>query len=901
MQAATGYPMDDPAERGLAGDADVLRLLFQEAQDGIFILDQRGRVIEANNAFAAMLGRRAEEVIGLQPWDWDLVYSREEVLANIPLMTERMTFETRIRRKDDGIFDAEIGSSPVEIGGRSYLFMVCRDVTKRKLAERALQESEQRLRTIIETEPECVKLLGPDGRLLDMNPAGLAMLEASSLAELQRRPLLDLIVPEYRRAFADLHRRVMGGATARLEFEAVGLKGNHRWLETHAAPMRDSTGKVMVVLGITRDVTDRRKSESAAREAAERLQMAIEAGNVGLWDWDILTNQVYHSPEWKRQLGYEADELVDSCPEWESRLHPDDRERVVSVVRRFLENPQLGYQNEFRLRHKDGSYRWIAAQGALSCDEQGRPVRMLGSHVEITARKQAEEALREAEARFASFMDANPAIAWAKDRTGRFVYMNKTWADTFRVRIEDWIGKTTFDRQPADVASRLWENDLAVFKSGKPMEFIEETVESDGTKRVWRTFKFPFSTTPGQQLIGGIAIDITKHREVEDQLRQSQKLEAIGQLTGGVAHDFNNLLMIIMGNLDILREVAEPAVGKRPEIEAAIRAARRGADLTQRLLAFARHQVLAPQPVHVNELVTGALLLFRRTLGEAIHITAVTRAGFDVATVDPGQLENALMNLAVNARDAMPDGGHLTISTDRVHLREGDTLEGVAVVPGCYLVITVRDSGSGMPPEILSRAFDPFFTTKEVGKGTGLGLSMVHGFAKQSRGYVEIESRVDEGTAVKLYLPCAEDQAQPRPAPESPRQGRSERIAVIEDDPGVRQTVLQQLKRLGYDPCSFGDGADVLARVDEFERIDLLLSDIALPGGKSGVGIAEELVRVHPRLRMLFMSGYPGHPTVEERIAELGGKLLPKPFTTAQLSRAIGEAFEKADERPLCG
>jgi CheY-like chemotaxis protein len=377
----------------------------------------------------------------------------------------------------------------------------------------------------------------------------------------------------------------------------------------------------------------------------------------------------------------------------------------------------------------------------------------------------------------------------------------------------------------------------------------------------------------------------------EDTLRQSQKMEAVGQLTGGVAHDFNNLLTIIIGNLEI---ALRKGVGERVErvLNNALTGAQKAAQLTQRLLAFSRRQPLDPKSVDANKLIGGMSDLLRRALGEQIDMEVVGGGGLWRTEVDPAELEAAILNLALNARDAMPEGGNLTIETSNAFLDEQYVRE-YGVKAGQYVLISVTDTGKGMPREILDRAFEPFFTTKVAGQGTGLGLSQVYGFIKQSGGHVKIYSEVGQGTTVKLYLPRQQVVKEPQQPPksESPSPGSGEVILVVEDDEGVREYVTEVLKELNYRVMSAPDGAEALRLLKDPEKhVDLLLTDVVLPG-MNGRQLAEAVMPLRPGLRVLFMTGYSRNAIVHQGRLDAGVFLIQKPLSAATLAAKIREVM----------
>jgi nitrogen-specific signal transduction histidine kinase len=389
------------------------------------------------------------------------------------------------------------------------------------------------------------------------------------------------------------------------------------------------------------------------------------------------------------------------------------------------------------------------------------------------------------------------------------------------------------------------------------------------------------------RMVGAIT-DITEQQQLEERLRQAQRLESVGQLTGGVAHDFNNLLTVILGSADLLEEELRGEERLRPIAEMIASAAARGAQLTSRLLAFARKQALSPRPVDVNQLVASLEGLLRRTLGEHIEIRIVAARHLRPALVDPGQLESALLNLCVNSRDAMGDGGRLEIATECVAVGEGGR-EVADLKPGRYVAIRVTDTGSGIAVEHLGRVFEPFFTTKPPGKGTGLGLAMVYGFAKQTGGHVEIASEAGRGTCVTLYLPCA-DPAMPvaeAGAAVARSEGGTETILLVEDEPLVRKYAVQKLASLGYRVLVASHAAEALDVLGREQEVDLLFTDVVMPGGMSGRQLADEATRRRPGLKVLFTSGYTQDGIVHGGRLDEGVELLAKPYRSSELARRV--------------
>lgn len=505
--------------------------------------------------------------------------------------------------------------------------------------------------------------------------------------------------------------------------------------------------------------------------------------------------------------------------------------------------------------------------------------------VDLTERIRAETELRESEARYRNIFEFAPYAIYIQDGV-HILEANSGAAKTYGYpSVEAMIGTPVIDLIHRDDRERFIERLGRFWQGGSFTPIEERRVRRDGAEiHVIQTGTgIPWN---GKTAILAVNWDITREKSNEEQLRQAQKMEAIGQLTAGVAHDFNNILTVIMGNCDLL----EAKLGDEdPQSTAILRAARRGADLTQRLLAFSRKQVLNPVAVDANALIKQATSLLSPTLGEHNQIETVTAAGLWSCEADPAQLENALLNLAINARDAMPSGGRLTIETSNACLDEEYAAQTADVTPGQYVMLAVSDTGVGIPSENIPHVFEPFFTTKDVGAGSGLGLSMVYGFVKQSGGHIGVYSEAGEGTTVRLYLPRSRE-TEDRPTEiafqDSPT-GRGETVLVVEDDADVRALTVAMLRNLGYDVLEAGRGAEAIALISAGRRFDLLLTDIVLPDGMNGRELADEVARLSPTTQVVFMSGYTENAIVHHGRLDQDVTLLQKPFRKSELARVV--------------
>jgi PAS domain S-box-containing protein len=641
-----------------------------------------------------------------------------------------------------------------------------------------------------------------------------------------------------------------------------------------------------VFLAMAKERADQELKQDAqsVEESEVRYRALIEASTSIFWraspDGSIL-----EAHGWEAYSGQVLDAFRGTG--WLEAVHPDEREGAASFWRAVLASGKAGEQ-EFRVRSLKGAYRWVISRAVPVRSPDGSIGEWVGTLTDIQEQKVAEAARSEANLRLAAALRAGRMMAWDWD----FVTGEVTRSDTALDVLGLPSGSIT------NFLDRIHDEDQALYQAA-----IETATQESGTYDVEYRFHKPdghlvwlretgqIDVSPdGKPLRArGLVFDISDRRRLEAQLRQSQKMEAMGQLTGGVAHDFNNLLTVIIGNTEVLSDtLTDPQ--QRAMANMVLDAAERGAVLNEQLLSFARRQALKPEPLDPYEVVHGMLGLLKRTLGEHIEIRTVLSTSKYAALIDRTQFGNALLNLAVNARDAMPQGGTLTISTGEraAGPDDGDIPMGQPVV-----FVSVSDTGSGMPPEVLARAFEPFFTTKDVGKGSGLGLSMVYGFAQQSGGHVTIRSQEGQGTTVTILLRAVNrgsSAAEPLRDEAVPR--GQERVLLVEDEPSVRKFVASQLRSLGYDVKVAENGPEALRMLEQGQAADLLFTDVVLPQGMSGVELTRRARNLDPTLKVLLTSGY------SEEVFEQHGRLndqvplLRKPYRRKELAEALRRVLE---------
>jgi PAS domain S-box-containing protein len=652
------------------------------------------------------------------------------------------------------------------------------------------------------------------------------------------------------------------------------------------------------------------------REREEELRIALAAGRLGAWMLDLEANRLDASATCKANFGRAGEEAF-TYEDLLASIHADDRDYMMRSVEASLANGS-DYDVEYRCVWPDGSLHWVQVRGRPTYDAARRPVRITGVSQEVTEQKHAQAALQESERQFRSLADSIPTICWMAEPDGYIFWYNNRWftyTGTSPADMEGWGWQAVHDPETLPDVMERWTASIA---SGAPFEMVFPLRGGDGVFRPFLTRIVPVHDDRGaivkwfgtntdisaqqqaENTLRDIAGELERRVEertqelmaAEEALRQSQKMEAVGQLTGGLAHDFNNLLTGISGSLQLLQtRLSQGRVNELDRyITAAEGAARRAASLTHRLLAFSRRQTLDPKPTNINRLVGDLEELIRRTVGPSIQVEVVGAAGLWTALVDPNQLENALLNLCINARDAMPDGGRLTIETANKWLDERAARER-ELSPGQYLSLCVTDTGTGMAPEVIKRAFDPFFTTKPLGQGTGLGLSMIYGFARQSGGQVRIYSEIGRGTTMCVYLPRhhgdATDANHHEEMHEASQAGGGETVLLVDDEPTVRMLVSEVLQELGYTTIEVADGAAGLHVLRSDQRIDLLITDVGLPGGINGRQVADGARAVRPDLKVLFITGYAENAVIGNGHLEPGMQVLAKPFAVTALAGRI--------------
>jgi PAS domain S-box-containing protein len=888
-------------EQALRESEAQFRGVFEASGSGIVLIDNRVGYVRVNRAFCDFVGYEEHELAGMAPFDFALPEDAEHVKSRVAAVLNGEISgyqdERRYVHRSGQLRWALVTVRAIETeDDRSMLVGIVQDITARKRTEQALVASEARFRSVFEAGGAGINLVGTDRRFIAANRA-FCEFTGYSEEELRTMTPVALAVPDEQEALAERLQAMRTGIRSGYELERryVHRSGRILWGVAYISVLPQADPDETVIISVVQDITARKQMEEALTLSEARFRDFAEAASDSFWEMGTDFRFSWLSEGRDRFGGF-------ATSEWLGRTRWDlaDPEDMRTHAQKWADHrADLEARRPFRdfqypVRAPHGRLRYLSVSGRPVFAEDGAFQGFRGTATDITERMQAMEETR----RLFDAIEAMDESVLLLDPEDRIVYSNSVFRRRNRP-MESYLAPGTSFRDFLRVFARRGGVAEAV---GREEEWLQERMRRHADpygQFEMRSFDgTPLLVTEKRLANGGtviIAMDISALKHTEAQLVQSQKMEAVGQLTGGVAHDFNNLLTVVLGNLNLLRERMNRDSPEYKMVQPAIRAAERGATLTARLLAFSRRQALTPSVINVGKAIAEMTALMRRVLGENIEIETVVDGGLWSCEVDPTQLENALLNMALNARDAMPEGGKLTVEAGNARLDDEYAASQLEVSPGRYVMLSVTDTGVGMSPEVRSRVFDPFFTTKEVGRGTGLGLSMVYGFVKQSGGHISVYSEPGEGTTFKIYLPrviTRDDRSRSVASAPGDERGRGELILVVEDDADVRALTMVMLEDLGYRVVAAESAETARERLAAEPDIALLLTDVVLPGGTSGRTLAESLVEARPGLRVLYMSGYTENAIIHHGRLDEGIQLLQKPFRKADLQRKVRRALD---------
>jgi len=910
-----------------AAQSAYLQALTENNPLGIVVLDLQHRVLMCNPAFETLFGYRQSEILGAE---LDSLLAPGELMKEAVALTRRSTAGNVVRekakrlRRNGSLVDVQILGVPISADGKLVgSFGMYEDITERRRAEQAQREAEERFRSLFENATEGIFQSTTDGRYLSVNPALARMCGFASPSE-----MISSVEDLGKEIYADPHVRTVFkhliekyGSVKDFEYEVRRRDGAKIWISENAHVVRNPDGEILSYEGTIEDITARKRAELERQVTFEIIHAVNVTDNLDdlLSLIHIALKKVLYAENCFIAL-YEPGTGMFHFPFFVDQFDqaPPPQRVGKSCTAHVYRTGQamLIPQRTFDLLAEEGkvelvgtpSPSWLgvplrtpaATIGVLVVqhyeDENAYTERdqeflgSVGGQIALAIeRKRSEEKVRESEARLRVLVEQLPAVLWTVDRELRFTSALGAGFARLKIRPDELVGMSLLDYfETADQTFLpIAAHRRAV--AGEPMTFHVE----------WKSGSYACHVEPLRdsdgQVSGAIcmSLDITDRKQLEEQLRQAQKMEAVGRLAGGIAHDFNNLLMVIQGYSDLLVERLPDGDPLRRNAEQIQMASQRASSLTRQLLAFSRKQMLAPKILNVQSVVAEMEKILRRLIGEDVQLETSSAPDLGLIKADRSQIEQVILNLAVNARDAMPQGGRLTIETANVELDASYSHPPAVLSPGRYVMLAVTDNGCGMDAETQAHVFEPFFTTKEKGKGTGLGLATVYGVVKQSGGYVWVYSEPGRGTSFKIYLPRIEETAVPagrdgKSETQIPERG-SETILLVEDEKGVRELAREYLASSGYTVIEAEDGHTALELAAmHVGPIHLLLTDVVMPG-ISGRELAERVSQIRPGIKIIYMSGYTDQAVVHHGILRNDAVLLQKPFTLMTLAGKLRE------------
>ena len=882
----------------------VYRAVFEAMPDAAFIVDAHGRFVAANERATTLTG-----------------YDHQALRA----MTRKELVDTggHLRRRDGSVIPVEI-----QVCGLpdAHQLQIIRDLSWRKAYE-SLLESEAKYRSLVESVRDPMFISDADGRYLYVNAAAAATF-GTTPDKVIGRSARDFFPHQFAERYIEGARRVIATGLDRIVEDVSEIEGQTRWFYTIVQPVRNRDGQIVAVQGVVRDITERKQIENALRQSEERLRQVVRVANIGIFDHDHRTDAMYWSPELRAIHGIAPDEPLayerrpDGLPQNSETAHPHDRGRVNAALLHAHDPSGDGlFDVDYRVSHRDGGYRWLTVRSQTLFEGEGsarRPVRSIGAVLDITNLKAAEQALTQNEERLQQVIDVSRIGVFEHNHVAKTMYLSPSMRDYVGLKPDEAVTGARYepvadtppkflDTVHPDDRPRVAAKIARAHKEGGIYEDEHRLVRRDGSIR-WISARAR-TTVDGEgdarhpvRTIGAL-IDITERKLAEEererlqlQLVQAQKMESIGRLAGGIAHDFNNMLNVICGYAELVLEQIGSSHPLYKSVEGIRKAGRRSAELTARLLTFARRQTVAPRVIDLNDCIEKSLEMVRRLIGENVRLLWEPGGGLWAVRVDPGQLDQVLVNLAANSRDAIGTSGHLTFRSANVSLDAAACVAYPGATPGYYVMLEIIDDGSGMDEETRQQIFEPFYPTKAEGRGTGLGLAIVYGIIKQHGGHIIVVSEPEVGTTFRVLLPRYAGEIETALAPvgrDAVKKG-TETVLLVEDEPMVLEVARHMLEGLGYTVLPVISPADAIriARAKGRE-IDLLLTDVVMPD-MNGPELARRLLADHPHLRCLFVSGYFSDSAAMRDGLVQGIDLLQKPFSTTELAQRVRRVLDAA-------
>jgi len=891
--------------------AERSEIVLRSIGDAVVVTDERGDVELLNDAAERLTGWSDAEARGL-PAREVLRFVSEATGEDLAHPVERALREDRVASLDPhALLIARDGTerpvadtgAPVrdETGTLTGIVLVLQDETAQRQRERSLAASERRHRALIEGAPQAI-FIEADGRFVYANAACLRLLEARHPADVIGHPVLDRFHPAHHDTVRERMRRLNGRGepVGRVEEEIVSLEGRVIPVEVSAVPF--STDGRPGVLVFMQDIHARKDAEEALAKQYVMFARTERLAGIGSWEWDIARDEVSWSEELFRIFGLPPAEQAPSFAEHSQRFVAEDFERLRKAIDECITSG-TPYELELRAIRSDGAIRHCVVQGLPDQEADGRIRRLVGTFQDVTERRRMEERERRL---IAAVEQAVEGIV-ITDPRGVIEYVNPAFERITGYRRAEAVGQHIRLLKSGEQDRAFYETLWETIRSGRVWTGQMVNRRKDGTLYSEESTISPVFDGAGA-IINYVAVkhDVSERKRLERereqlqrQFHQAQKMEAVGRLAGGVAHDFNNMLSVILGHAELAMSDVPPSDPLHADLAEIARAASRSSEVTGQLLAFARKQTISPRVLDLNEMVETMLRMIRRLIGEDIALAWRPGEGLWPVRMDPGQIDQTLVNLCVNARDAIEGVGTVTIQTANVTLDDAYCAERPGFVPGEFVLLAVSDDGAGMDPETRESIFEPFFTTKAVKKGTGLGLATVYGIVKQNRGFINVYSEPGLGTTFRIYLPRHEGDGDVEAVRETAVQwGRGETVLFAEDDAALLALGRRMLESLGYEVLTAATPAEAEALGREHgERIQLLVTDVIMPG-MNGRDLAEQMRALCPHIAVLFVSGYPAEVIAHRGILAADVHFLQKPLSLAGLAAKAREALAGRDPAP---
>jgi PAS domain S-box-containing protein len=898
-------------EAAVSQSENRFKALFEKSADAQLIMDHNHKVVDCNAAFLDLFCiKNKAEVLGHSPDDFAPEYqpdgtpSREmgNMIMKSVMEKGSARFEWLHRKHDDAqtpIF-TELVCTVITIKGSQMIHVAIRDITERKRIDEIHHQNEEKYRNILETMEEAYFEVDLKGNLIFFNAAVIRRLGYTNeeTMGMNFRKFMDKENKE--KVFKAFNQVFLTGESNKgFDWEIINKQGEKIAIESSIILRKDEKGEPVGFRGIVRDITKRREAEEALRQGEKRYRTVLDIMNEGYFENDLKGNFIFENDAAHRLMGYEHNELIGSNYR---KIHTPGVARFLKeVYTRIYQTGKPEFLTEYNVVRKDGSIRTHQLNAALIKDPSGQPVGFCNLVRDVTDRKVTEEALRISEEKYRTILETMEEGLIESDLKGNCIYVNDAACKLHGYNRDEMIGMSYKKRSNPEMRHLLYEVFHRIYETGKPEFLLDHAVIcKDGSIRILQSNIALMRDVSGKPIgFRALIRDVTDRKKVEEekakietQLFQAQKMESVGSLAGGVAHDFNNMLTVILGYTELIKSRLPQDDSLFKDILEIEKAAGRSKNLTRQLLAYSRKEIIAPRLIDLNDLIVGAENTLSRLIGEDIDLRFYQ--GIDIWKIkfDPSQMELILINLASNARDAMPNGGKLTIEISNIHLNEEYCRLHLGSLPGDYVLLGVSDDGIGMDKETMQHVFEPFFTTKETGKGTGLGLATVDGIVKQNGGFINVYSEPGKGTTLKIYIPRSLEEGVVKKEPEEALiASGTGTVLIVEDDDMVRKITTQMLELIGYTALSVGTPMEALSFFKNHDaHIDLVITDVVMPQ-INGRELSDRIKAIRPGVKMLFSSGYSANVIAHQGILEEGVHFIQKPFSLNDLARKVHDSI----------